>query len=192
MSDSSPWVFKVASEPWELDAIDRLNYRTFVEEIPQHAANPARLLSDRLLPQSTCYVCVAGDQLLGMVAICGRRPFSLDAKLPDLDSYLPPHERPCEIRLLAVEPQHRRGPVFGGLLACLLRHAQRERFDLGLISATDRQEHLYQHLGFMPFGPPLGTPQARYQGMYITWDRLVASTNLMEQEGTGAGGWLPS
>lgn len=192
MSDSLPWVFKLASEPWEFEAVCRLKYRTFVEEIPQHAANPERTLGDDRLAHSACYVCVAGHRLLGMVAISGVRPFSLDEKVPGLDSYLPPHERPCEIRLLAVEPEHRRGPVFGGLLACVLRHAQRERFDLAVISATDRQEHLYLHLGFMPFGPPLGTPEARYQGMYITWDRLVASTNLLEQESTGEGGWLPS
>jgi hypothetical protein len=192
MSDPLPWVFKVASEPWEFEAVYRLKYRTFVEEIPQHSVNPERILSDDLLANSACYVCVAGHRLLGMVAISGERPFSLDAKVPDLDGYLPPHDRPCEIRLLAVEPPHRQGPVFGGLLACLIRHAQRERFDLAVISATDRQEHLYHHLGFMPFGPPLGTPEARYQGMYITWDRLVASTNLLEQESAGDGGSLPS
>ena len=34
-------VFKVASADWEFEQIHRLNYRTFVEEIPQHASNPA-------------------------------------------------------------------------------------------------------------------------------------------------------
>ncbi|HRE06968.1 MAG TPA: hypothetical protein PKX00_15250 [Opitutaceae bacterium] len=28
--------FKLATEAWEFEAIHRLNYRTFVEEIPQH------------------------------------------------------------------------------------------------------------------------------------------------------------
>src|SRR6185436_19248723 len=39
--------FKVASEPWEFDQIHRLNYKTFVEEIPQHQANPDGVLVDR-------------------------------------------------------------------------------------------------------------------------------------------------
>jgi hypothetical protein len=32
--------FKIASEDWEFQEIHRLNYETFVEEIPQHPSNP--------------------------------------------------------------------------------------------------------------------------------------------------------
>ena len=47
----SPLVFKFASEDWEFELIHRLNYRTFVEEIPQHQASPRRngLRRSRLL-----------------------------------------------------------------------------------------------------------------------------------------------
>jgi hypothetical protein len=31
--------YKIASEPWEFEQIHRLNYRTFVEEIPLHVSN---------------------------------------------------------------------------------------------------------------------------------------------------------
>ena len=40
MSAQEPLVFKFASEDWEFEQIHRLNYRTFVEEIPQHHASP--------------------------------------------------------------------------------------------------------------------------------------------------------
>ena len=43
-------VFKVATDDWEFEQIHRLNYRTFVEEIPQHPANPERRIGEvRLL-----------------------------------------------------------------------------------------------------------------------------------------------
>ena len=46
MNSDSTLKFKIASEDWELEAIHRLNYKTFVEEIPQHANNPEQRLVD--------------------------------------------------------------------------------------------------------------------------------------------------
>ena len=43
----SSLVFKFASEDWEFELIHRLNYRTFVEEIPQHKASPTHRLVDK-------------------------------------------------------------------------------------------------------------------------------------------------
>src|SRR3954454_8321296 len=115
---------KIASEPWELEQVYGLNYRTFVEEIPQHSPNEERRLIDERLARSVCFVCLDGRRLRGMVAVCGQRPFSLDAKLPDLDSDLPPHGRLCEVRLLAVEKNDRRGVVFTALMGAVLGHAR--------------------------------------------------------------------
>lgn len=182
MGSAGTRVFKIASEPWEHEAMRRLNYQTFAEEIPQHEPNPDRRLADRMLDRSTCFICLEGERLIGMVGVNGDRPFSLDAKIPQLDRYLPPGLRPCEIRRLAVERERRRGPVFAGLLACVLRHAHRRGYDLGVISAIDRQLDLYRHLGFVPFGPPLGTPEARYQGMSVTWDQLAVSARVLADE----------
>ena len=38
---------KLAETPAEREQVHRLNYETFVEEIPQHAPNPERRLVDR-------------------------------------------------------------------------------------------------------------------------------------------------
>jgi GNAT superfamily N-acetyltransferase len=163
---------KVASEPWELEQVHRLNYRTFVEEIPQHAANAERSLADRLLGRSVCYVCLEGRRVRGMIAICGERPFSLDAKIGNVDDLLPPHSGVCEVRLLAVEKEDRRGLVFVALMEAVLRHARKCGYDLAVLSGAASRRRLYDHLGCVPIGPPLGTPAAPYQGMYLAWDRV--------------------
>lgn len=165
-------VFAVARDPEVLEQVYDLNYRTFVEEIPQHEPRAERRLVDALLAESTCFVALDGGTLAGMVAISGRRPFSLDRKLPDLDRYLPPGLRPCEIRLLAVEPRRRGGAVFAGLLRELVRHSAAEGYEVAVISGAERQLPLYRHVGFRPFGPRLGTAEAPFQGMMLTWDRL--------------------
>jgi GNAT superfamily N-acetyltransferase len=181
---------KIASQAWELEQVYRLNYRTFVEEIPQHSPNEERRLVDRLLERSVCYVCLDGRRLRGMVAICGERPFSLDAKIGWLDALLPPHRKPCEVRLLAVERDDRGGAVFIALMGAILRHARKNGYDLGVLSGAKSQLRLYEHMGCVPIGPPLGTEAAPYQGMYVTWDRvrpaLLHRGELGRHEGSGA------
>ena len=86
--------FRIASEEWEFEQIHRLNYATFVEEIPQHPPNPQRRLVDRFHADNTYVIAVHGDRLVGMAAVRDKRPFSLDAKLANLDAYLPPHRSP--------------------------------------------------------------------------------------------------
>ncbi|MGQ0545242.1 MAG: aminotransferase class V-fold PLP-dependent enzyme [Betaproteobacteria bacterium] len=165
---AQPLIFKIATEPREFALIHDLNYRTFVEEIPQHPANRRRALVDAHHRENTYIICLAGDTLAGMVALRGRRPFSLDRKLADLDAHLPPGRRPCEIRLLAVEPAWRKTSVFLGLVLRLAEVARVRGYDLALISGTTRQLRLYGHLGFRPFGPLVGAAGAQYQPMQLT------------------------
>src|SRR2546426_5753042 len=103
MSSRPPLVFKSATEDFEFEQIHRLNYHTFVEEIPQHHASPTQRLVDKFHSENTYLISLCGNKLVGMLAVRGNRPFSLDQKLPNLDSYLPPGRKICEIRLLAVE-----------------------------------------------------------------------------------------
>ena len=80
---------KVATEAWEFEQIHQLNYRTFVEEIPQHAPNPEGRLVDRFHAENRYVIVLHGRELVGMVAIRHQRPFSLDSKVPNLDAHLP-------------------------------------------------------------------------------------------------------
>ncbi len=172
--------FKIADEDWEFEAIHRLNYKTFVEEIPQHERNPEQRLVDKFHAENTYAICLDGRRLAGMV--CGRvsRPFSLDQKLPDLDSHLPPGRKLLEVRLLSVEKEYRNGQVFCGLVRLLAQHFRERGCDLAVISGTTRQSRLYRHLGFVPFGPTIGSGEAQFQPMYLTletfldWSKAVA------------------
>ena len=95
MSAQEPLVFKFASEDWEFEQIHRLNYRTFVEEIPQHHASPTQRLVDKFHAENTYLICLSNQKLAGMLTVRGHRPFSLDQKLPNLDSFLPAGRTVC-------------------------------------------------------------------------------------------------
>ena len=160
--------FKIATEDWEFEQIHQLNYRTFVEEIPQHQPAETPRLVDKFHNENTYLICLSGNQVVGMVAARGRRPFSLDQKLPNLDSLLPPGRRVCEIRLLAVKKEFRHSQVFRGIIALMWQFGAEHGFNMGIISGTTRQQKLYRHLGFVPFGPLVGKGEAMFQPMYLT------------------------
>src|SRR5882724_1017055 len=175
MSSRPPLVFKFASEDWEFEEIHRLNYKTFVEEIPQHKASPTQRLMDKFHAENTYLICLCGRKLAGMLAVRSNRPFSLDQKLDNLDSYLPTGRKICEIRLLAVERKFRGAQVLQGILALLWQHGVEKGYDLAIISGTPRQFRLYQHLGFVPFGPTVGAGEAQFQPMYVTIETFEMS-----------------
>jgi aspartate aminotransferase-like enzyme len=160
--------FKIATEDWEFEQIHQLNYQTFVEEIPQHQPAETPRLVDKFHEENTYLICLCGNEVVGMVAARGRRPFSLDQKLPNLESFLPPGRRPCEIRLLAVRKEFRNSQVFRGIIALMWQYGTEHGYNMGIISGTTRQQKLYRHLGFVPFGPLVGKGEAMFQPMYLT------------------------
>lgn len=159
---------KVATEEWEFEQIHRLNYRTFVEEIPQHAPNPEGRLVDRFHAENLYVIALHGRDLVGMVAIRQQRPFSLDSKVTNLDAHLPAGRKPVEVRLLAIAPEFRKTAVFVALFEQVVRQCVEDGFDIAVLSGTTRQLKLYQHLGCTPFGPVVGSAGALYQPMYLT------------------------
>jgi len=166
----APLVFKFATEEWEIEQIHRLNYQTFVEEIPQHKSSPTHRLVDKFHAENTYLICLDERKLVGMLAARSNRPFSLDQKLPDLDALLPAGRTVVEVRLLAIDRKQRGargGQILSGLLALLWQHGIERGYDLAVISGTTRQLRLYQHLGFVPFGPVVGTGEAQFQPMFI-------------------------
>jgi len=177
-SDSS-LRFKIATAEWELEAIHRLNYKTFVEEIPQHARNPEQRLVDKFHAENTYAICLSGDRLVGMVTGRGNRPFSLDGKLPGLDSHLPAGHKVLEVRLLSVEREFRNGFVFSRLVGLLAQHFKDQGYDMAIISGTTRQQRLYKHLGFVPFGPVVGTGDAQFQPMYLTLEKFLQMSRAL-------------
>ena len=168
-------VFRVASETWEYEQIHKLNYQTFVDEIPQHQPNAQCRLVDRFHGQNTYLIAVRGRQLLGMIALRDTRPLSLDEKLGDLENYLPAFDSILEYRLLAIREDCRHTLIFKGIMKKAFDMAFERPYDIAVISGTTRQARLYKHLGFKPFGPLVGKPGALYQPMYID---MVAAAEL--------------
>lgn len=191
MKTPSSLQFKVAKEDREFELIHRLNYKTFVEEIPQHHPDPARRLVDKFHSENTYVICLSGERLVGMLAVRGNRPFSLDQKLANLDSHLPAGRKLCEVRLLAVQKEFRTGQVFQGLLALVVQYCIQHGYDTAIISGTTRQQKLYRHLGFVPFGPLVGSGDALFQPMYLTkesfesqMEEFLRSTQPRNQTGS--------
>jgi len=172
--------FKLADDVAELESIHRLNYRTFVEEIPQHPPNDAKRLVDRFHAENTYAICLDGHVVVGMIAGRCARPFSLDQKLPNLEQYLPAHTKVVEVRLLAVDHQYRKRTVFARLAGVLANHFRAQGCDLAIISGTVRELALYRHLGFRPFGPRVGDARAPYQPMFLTLENYAARAAHLE------------
>jgi hypothetical protein len=161
---------KIATEESELEQLFALNHRTFAEEIPRYAPSPERRLIDRFHNQNTYVIALRGDRVAGMIAIRDRRPFSIEDRLPDLDSYLPPGRSMCELR---------RGRLLPLLLASVWQHCRARGYDLAVISGITRQQKLYEHLGFEPFGPLIGTPDAQFQPMMLTLERFAPRAHAL-------------
>jgi aspartate aminotransferase-like enzyme len=179
MKRSRRLTFKIASEEMEFEQIYKLNYKTFVEEVPQHEVNSGRTLIDKFDTENAYVICLRAKRLVGMVAVRGQRPFSLDQKLGNLDEYLPKGRSLCEIRLLAVDRRCRNGIVLRGLLKLLCQHCGEQRYDLAVISGALSQLRLYRTLGFVPFGPLVGNGKARFQPMYLSLEEFEKHGRLL-------------
>jgi len=167
--------YKVASTQEEFEQIHHLNYKTFVDEIPQHQKNDDRKLVDRFHEQNSYLIACDGTKVIGMIAVRDQRPFSLDEKIINLDDYLPGHTSVCELRLLAVEKKYRYGRIFFGMAQYLAAYCLQHGYDLAIMSGTVRQLKLYNQMGFVPFADLVGTEEAVFQPMFLTRDTFEAS-----------------
>ncbi|RFS21891.1 GNAT family N-acetyltransferase [Chitinophaga silvatica] len=171
-------IFKIADKPNEFEQIHELNYRLFVEEIPQHPVNTDKKLIDKFHFKNNYLIALKNNHLIGMVCYNEIRPFSLDGKVEKLDELIPPYTRLAEIRLLGVEIAERKISIAYRLLQHLCNELLKQGIDTAVISGTTRQTKLYTKLGFVPFGGLVGTEGAFFQPMYIT------VTNLRNDFGT--------
>jgi aspartate aminotransferase-like enzyme/predicted N-acetyltransferase YhbS len=180
--DKHEYFFKIATTYDEFEQIHRLNYQTFSEEIPQHQKNAEQRLVDQFHAENTYIICIKEKEVVGMIAVREKRPFSLDRKIGPVEQSLPfAVNRLCEIRLLAVKKEVRNGRVFLGLVQFLIKYCLKEGYDTAVISGTVRQLKLYGQMGFQPFAHLTGTDDAFFQPMYLTkktFDESVAGRIL--------------
>ncbi|MFI5150325.1 MAG: GNAT family N-acetyltransferase [Bacteroidia bacterium] len=166
-------IVKFAETEEEFRQVHKLNYETFVEEIPQHSENQTKILVDKLHEKNKYIVALFQDEVVGMVAINDLRPFSLDAKIPEIEKHLPPFDKALEIRLLSVKPTKRGGRVFFMLAQKIVEWGHQMNFNLVLISGTTRQIKLYEKIGFTGFYKLLGKDDALYQPMYLDVNKFI-------------------
>ncbi|TWT24627.1 aminotransferase class V-fold PLP-dependent enzyme [Planomicrobium sp. CPCC 101110] len=159
---------KIARTEAEFKAIAKLNYDTFVEEIPQHEKNKEGIRVDPFHKQNTYIIVLSRTELVGMIALRAERPFSLDLKIGEVEGHLPDIGKVCEIRLLAVRKAHRNGRVFFLLARALSDFCCEEGYDSAVISGTTRELKLYAQLGFRPFAEPVGKGDAVFVPMVTT------------------------
>jgi predicted N-acetyltransferase YhbS len=156
--------FKQADTPDELQRIFHLNHAVFAGELEQYPTLASGSLVDKFHDKNLYLIALAGDEVIGMIALHDQAPFSVAGKLADpavLDAY----GRLIEVRLLAVEPAHRNGVVMAGLMLSVYEHAR--GYDAIVISGHLEKSRLYHELGFRDLGPPVASGQAQYVPMAI-------------------------
>lgn len=159
---------KIAGTEAEFQAIAKLNYKTFVEEIPQHEQHASGMRVDPFHDQNTYLIVLSDLEVVGMIALRAERPFSLDMKIGKVEEQLPDIGKVCEIRLLAVDKAHRNGRVFFLLARALSDFCYEQEYDSAVISGTTRELKLYRQLGFRPFADPVGKGDAVFIPMITT------------------------
>lgn len=167
--------FKPAESPAELEQVHRLNYRTFVREIPQHDDPGTGQLVDKFHDKNQYLICLKDGELVGMVSWSDRPPFSVEKRLPDPRALESPDIRPVEIRLLAVVPEERTSPVMAGLVWALYRESAARGWTHFVISGVVEQLDLYTHLGFEALGPAVGSGRASFVPMWLPVGKLEAT-----------------
>jgi len=102
-------IYKIANTAEEYEQIFKLNYETFVEEIPQHEKNETKKLKDKFHDKNIYIIAKKKNEVIGMISLSDQRPFSLDLKLNDIDKfYTGSYKKPVEIRLLSIKEQYRK------------------------------------------------------------------------------------
>lgn len=172
-------IAKIATEDWEYSQMFRLNYQTFVDEIPHHPTNSSGQLVDKFHDKNKYIIVLQAEEVIGMMSVNEHRPFSIDAKVSNIDALLPKFTKPFEIRLLAVKNEYRGSLVFMKLFAKLKDIIEEQKYDIGLISGIVSQQKLYTKIGFVPFGNLVGKAPAQFQPMYITYNLYLKGLENM-------------
>jgi hypothetical protein len=172
MFQSGRYIFKRAETALEFEQVRALNYATFVREVPQHEDPGNGRLVDKFEDKSDYFIALRSGRIVGMVSAHDQPPFSVTSRLPDPSVLEAPGIRPLEIRLLAIEPDERRGLVLGGLLWALHQHVSQTNCTHLFISGLEERLELYLGLGFEALGPAILSGRARYVPMMLSQARL--------------------
>jgi aspartate aminotransferase-like enzyme len=161
------YVFKRAETKQEFDQVHRLNYRTFVTEIPQHQDPGTGLLVDKFHDKSAYLIALRGGRVVAMVSVHDQPPFSVADRLPDPDVLRLPGTHPLEVRLLAIEPAERNSLMFFGMIWFSYNYALAHGKTHMYISGVEERLGLYRRIGFRPLGPAVRSGGASFVPMVL-------------------------
>jgi len=147
------YTIKVADSEEEFEQIHRLNYRTFVEEVGQYPDPGAAELVDKFHDKNRYFICKLGDKVVGMTATHDRPPFSVAKRLSDPAMLGRLGDRLLEVRLLAIDREHRNSQVFRGMLWLMYEFGMSHGYSHLIISGIEGRTRLYERMGFEPLGP---------------------------------------
>ena len=168
MFQLGPYKFLIAESVADLEQIHALNHATFVREIPQHKDPGSGRLIDKFHHKNKYFICRHGAEVVGMLSVHDKPPFSVADRLPNPELLDAPGSRPLEVRLLAVRPDVRSRTVFTGLVWALLKYVTTSGHTHLWISGFEGQIQLYDSLGFEPLGPPVGPAGSRFIPMRVS------------------------
>src|SRR5947209_11599711 len=166
------YVFKLAESEQEFEQIHRLNYRTFVDEIPQHAATGTGKLVDKFHHKNLYFIVLKRGRVVGMLSAHDQPPFSVADRLDDPAILQEPGMKPLEVRLLAIEPGERNSNLFFGLIWTLHQYTQANGYTHLFISGVESRLDLYERLGFVALGPAARAGSARFVPMMLELSEL--------------------
>jgi aspartate aminotransferase-like enzyme len=191
------YVFKQAESEEEFKQIHALNYRTFVDEIPQHPDPGSGLLIDKFHSKNIYLIVLrqpaksasngevarsTAGRLVGMLSVHDQPPFSVADRLPDPSLLTRPGTRPCEVRLLAIERDERHSTLFLGLIWSLYDYAERQQYTHLYISAFDERLGMYRRLGFEALGPAVPVGKASFVPMVLPLDKLPERMRRVKEQ----------
>jgi hypothetical protein len=153
--------FKRAETDDDFEQIHRLNHRTFVEELGQHPPPGSGRLVDKFHGKNVYFVALTAGQVVGMISAHDQAPFSVADRLAEPELLCRPGINPLEVRLLAIEREHRSGLVLAGLLWSMLEFANRRYTDV-FISGVMERAGMYERLGFRALGPAVRSGMAEF------------------------------
>jgi aspartate aminotransferase-like enzyme len=173
MFQDGGYVFKRAELSEEFEQIHRLNYRTFVAEIPQHHDPGDGRLVDKFHEKNTYFIALRAGQVVGMISVHDQPPFSVADRLTDSSVLTRAGCRPIEVRLLAIAPEQRKSAVLIGLVYQFYEYARANGYTHAYLSGLEERLPLYRQFGFEPLGPAVPSGAARFVPMGITVPQLV-------------------
>lgn len=168
------YLFKTAESARERAEVNRLLYRTFVQEIPRYDDPGTGYLVDRFDRSNIYFVAICDGSVCGTMAVHNGPEFSVASAIAD-SSVLGQLRHPLlEARIFAVDSHHRLGVVFAGLACSVYRHAVSNGYANILISGLQRRQDMYERMGFRRLGPAVNRGSDQFVPMSLAPETIPA------------------